>query len=112
MKMSKGKKKVTLEFSRWDLTDEQFAWFGAHGLQGIDYESCSMSPLELADSEEPVYPIGFKLDEDGCIPEDAFETYMPYPSSFWKELGLPAKVKKEIIAFWTLHPDGEVEWTG
>jgi hypothetical protein len=106
--MAKGKRKLT--FSRWDLTDEQFAWFGDHGLQGEDYESCSMDCWSLADADNAILPLGVTLDEDGCIPEDAFNTYHEYPKSFWKELGLPASVKKEIIAFWKEYPEGEIEW--
>lgn len=108
--MAKGKLKLT--FSRWDLTDEQFKWFENHSLLLQDYESCFFSPSTLADGDCGIFPIGVTLDESGCISEDVFKTYREYPKSFWKELGLPANVKKEIIAFWKTNPDGEVVWEG
>jgi hypothetical protein len=107
-----GKRKQVLEYSRWDLTDTQFEWFGEHGLQGIDYKSCSMSPEDLADADSCILPIGVELDEEGCIPADAFDTYKGYPKSFWKELELPKAIQKEIEAFWTENPEGEVRWEG
>lgn len=112
--MSKGRKKLT--FSRWDLTEKQFDWFEGRGLLLQDYKSCFMSPETLADTGgdgepgEEIFPIGVTLDEDGLLPADAFDIYKGYPESFWKEIGLPEDVRKEIEEFWKDNPEGEVEW--